>query len=220
MVFSLHKYIAANERLSELITYVKNNSDTLKYDLEKLDTFELSPNFDVITDLLNLLKMSNANKLSNSSKSYSKDRQMTLWSLMFEILGSVDSDKVLKMNILDDLITTLFDSQIELLEISYLSQTTFKVNPNPQFICSILFHILNKSIGTKNEESSYTLCCKWIDLLIYKPLGEETNHENIQVTVHFENPYDIALIMEDISKHLIKNLTLTQFSAVVSIILC
>ena len=59
---------------------------------------------------------------------------MTLWSLTFEILGSADSEQVLKMNILEDLIVTLFESSIELQEVAYLSQTNFKVNPNPQFV--------------------------------------------------------------------------------------
>ena len=158
LIFSLMKYLGVTEKLINLINHTKANNDILNFNIVLIKDYELTPNFDIIVNLLGLLKQSKKSEaIAETSNFSSKSQLMTLWSLVFEILGSADNEQVLKMNILDDLITTLFKSSIELQEVTYLSQTNFKVNPNPQFVCALLFQVLNKSIGTKHEQSAYTL---------------------------------------------------------------
>ena len=217
LIFSLMKYLGVTEKLINLINHTKDNNEILNFNIILIKEYELSPNLYIILNLLNLLKQSKMSPQSlNQTFNYSKSQLMTLWSLTFEILGSADSEQVLKMNILEDLIVTLFESSIELQEVAYLSQTNFKVNPNPQFVWALLFQVLNKSIGTKHEQSAYTLCNKWLDILLDKPHGDDTANENIQVSISFNNTNVIASILEDTSNHLIKNLSLSHFTAMVS----
>lgn len=129
------KYLGVTEKLINLINHTKDNNEILNFNIILIKEYELSPNLHIILNLLNLLKQSKMSPQSlNQTFNYSKSQLMTLWSLTFEILGSADSEQVLKMNILEDLIVTLFESSIELQEVAYLSQTNFKVNPNPQFV--------------------------------------------------------------------------------------
>ena len=135
LIFSLMKYLGVTEKLINLINHTKDNNEILNFNIILIKEYELSPNLYIILNLLNLLKQSKMSPQSlNQTFNYSKSQLMTLWSLTFEILGSADSEQVLKMNILEDLIVTLFESSIELQEVAYLSQTNFKVNPNPQFV--------------------------------------------------------------------------------------
>jgi hypothetical protein len=100
----------------------------------------------------------------------------------------------------------LLESSIELQEITYLVQTNFRIHPKPQFVCNLMFEILNKSIGTKHEETVYTLCDNWMNILIEKPNQEIESLENIKVLVTFNNVMDIASIFESTTTYLIKYL--------------
>jgi hypothetical protein len=92
-----------------------------------------------------------------SPKAYSNGHLATLWSLVFEALACTEAEKAKKDEFLGNLISTLLSSSIELQEITYLVQTSFRISPNSQFILILLFQILNKSIGTHHEETVYTL---------------------------------------------------------------
>lgn len=69
-----------------------------------------------------------------------------------------------------------------------------------------MFEILSKSIGTKHEETVYTLCENWLNILIEKPIQEIETLENIKVLVTFNNMMDIACIFENTTSYLIKYL--------------
>jgi len=115
------------------------------------------------------------------------------------------------------MITILLDSSIALQEITYLVQTSYKISPNSQFICALLFEILSKSIGTRNEEIVYTLCDKWLDVLIVKPNSEIKNSSgtDFQVNIKYNSTTEIASIFYDTSSYLIKYLNYGYFGGVV-----
>lgn len=124
-------------------------------------------------------------------------------------------EKVNEERILEDMITTLLNSSIQLQEVTYLVQTSFRISPNAQFICTLLFQALNKSIGTMHEETVFTLCDKWLDVLLKKPEGEAETLEGVEVTVTFNNTMDIANIFEDTSNYLVKYLNYSYFGGVI-----
>jgi hypothetical protein len=111
----------------------------------------------------------------------------------------------------------LLESSIELQEVTYLVQNNFRISPNPEFTCSLLFQTLNKSIGTKHEDIVYTLCDKWLDLLLVKPESEIENIDstNTSVRIKCHKTSDIAAIFRDTSSYLVKYLNYSYFSGVV-----
>lgn len=133
LIFSLKKYLDVAENLNKFMNYVKENNEILN--IGSKESLFIEPDFKVVADLVSLLKKSSESHSKDLSiKFYSKFQLTTLWSLVFEIVSKVNTEIVLKEKILEDMISTLIESNIEFQEISYLSQTNLRVNPNPEFI--------------------------------------------------------------------------------------
>jgi hypothetical protein len=205
LIFSLDFYLSSFDKLYKCIDHIQENNEWLKVDEEIINISKLSPRFEVIKSLIGLLQRFNTNSQDIT----------TLWSLVFESLAWIDAEKIKKEWILENLVGILLESSIELQEITYLVQTNFRIHPKPQFVCNLMFEILNKSIGTKHEETVYTLCDNWMNILIEKPNQEIESLENIKVLVTFNNVMDIASIFESTTTYLIKYLNWSYFGGVV-----
>lgn len=216
LLFSIEWYLQSFESLNQLISFIETNNVVMKIDEELITLSKVIPQFQVVSNLVSLLKSYWSGKQINR-KWYSNNHLTTLWSLVFEVLSWIDSEKVKEERILKDMIEILLDSCVELQEITYLVQTSYKISPNSQFICTLLFEVLNKSIGTQHEEVVYTLWDKWLDVLIVKPNTEIKNSDNtnVEVIIKYNNTHEIASIFYDTSSYLIKYLNYGYFGGVV-----
>ena len=133
LLFSIEYYLHSYEKLNKLIDFAEKNNEVLMIDQEFFEISKVKPDYDVIKSLVDLLKSYETSKQGNNilaKRSYTNNHLTTLWSLVFETLACINNEKIKEENILEDLITTLLSSSIELQEITYLVQTNYKISPN------------------------------------------------------------------------------------------
>ena len=160
LLYSLDFYLNSYKKLNNTIQHIEDNNDHLNIDQEYINISKLKPNFSVVKNLVELLRnigTTNDKEGYTSVRTYSSSHLTTLWSLVFETVACIDINRIKEEKILEVLISTLLKSSIELQEVTYLVQSSFRISPNSQFICTLLFQALNNSIGTKHEETVYTL---------------------------------------------------------------
>ena len=81
LIFSLMIYLGVTEKLINLINHTRENNDILNLNTVLIKDYELTPNFDIIVNLLGLLKQSkNNDAIAETSNFSSKSQLMTLWS--------------------------------------------------------------------------------------------------------------------------------------------
>lgn len=160
LLYSLDFYLNSYKKLNDTIEHIESNNDHLNIDQEYINISKLKPDFSVVKNLVELLKnigTTNDKEGHTSVRTYSSSHLTTLWSLAFETIACIDINRIKDDKILEVLISTLLKSSIELQEVTYLVQSSYRISPNSQFICTLLFQALKNSIGTKHEEPVYTL---------------------------------------------------------------